>query len=96
MRAFEVGRDLCSRRKLAFDLIVIFAFGDRLLDRFTLDIHALDGLFFGFASVLGFVFVSDTLGHAGFSLLSILFTWELETSGAAARHLEVGGGHAPA
>jgi hypothetical protein len=48
---------------LVLDLVVVFGFGGCLLDRLARDVGALDFFALFLAAVLGFVFVTDTLGH---------------------------------
>jgi hypothetical protein len=44
-------------------LVTVFGFRVSLLDRFARDIHALDGFLLFVPTMLGFVLVTDALGH---------------------------------
>jgi hypothetical protein len=58
------------RRRLVADLVAVLGAGGRLLDGFARDVGALGFQLFLLAALLGFVFVTDTFGHA-FLLLAM-------------------------
>ena len=53
----------CCGRRLVLDLVTVFRARRGLLDSLACDVGAADVETFFDAAVLGFVFVTDTLGH---------------------------------
>jgi hypothetical protein len=71
------------KRRLVLDLVAVFGAGGGLLDGFACDVGTLGLQLFFLAALLGFVFVTDTFGHA-FLLLAMFLKLSMP---CAQRHI---------